>query len=407
MTNARDDDTLQLWPLPEARLPTTLGGHGDQVKAVALTGDNKLLAAAVENNTVRLWELSSGRLLGLLEGPDCTSLAFSPDGKFLAGCSSGNSISLWSIRDGRLVATLEDRGEGYGRNEKTVIFAPNGQWLLSTGTNAVLLWSLPEGRLLATFEGRLSGSDALAVTPDSKMLACGDYFGTVGLWDLEKPGFRSFLFDPAANNSEIKGTSYNMYNKLTGQVITYTLPCGSPVPPGAVCTCNCVPGTERSYRPSRSFPSGGGGGGGGGICVCNRVCTCIPVPSDRDVKETFESTDPLLILQRLSDLPIQKWNYKWDDPSVRHIGPMAQDFAAAFGVGEDDKHIHPVDAQGVAFAAIQALYKIAKQSEEQTQSLRTQLLLQQEKNEVLNERVEILERLSSSHENTASTVGLS
>jgi hypothetical protein len=72
---------------------------------------------------------------------------------------------------------------------------------------------------------------------------------------------------------------------------------------------------------------------------------------------------------------------------------MAQDFAAAFAVGEDDKHIHPVDAQGVAFAAIQALYKIAKGNADQTQRMRKQLILQQEENKALNERVGVLERL--------------
>jgi hypothetical protein len=54
-------------------------------------------------------------------------------------------------------------------------------------------------------------------------------------------------------------------------------------------------------------------------------------------------------------LPIQSWSYRDDDPRVRHIGPMAQDFAAAFAVGDDDRHIHTVDASGVALAAIQAL----------------------------------------------------
>ncbi len=54
-------------------------------------------------------------------------------------------------------------------------------------------------------------------------------------------------------------------------------------------------------------------------------------------------------------MPI-RWNLKSQDPSIRHIGPMAQDFAAAFGVGEDDRHITASDADGVAFAAIQALY---------------------------------------------------
>jgi hypothetical protein len=54
-------------------------------------------------------------------------------------------------------------------------------------------------------------------------------------------------------------------------------------------------------------------------------------------------------------LPISTWNYATDDPTIRHIGPMAQDFAAQFGVGADDRHIHPVDGQGVALAAIQGL----------------------------------------------------
>jgi hypothetical protein len=226
------------------------------------------------------------------------------------------------------------------------------------------------------------------------MLACGDYSGVIALWDLEKPGFRTFLFDAAVNSSETKGLSYNVYDQVTGQTITYTLPCGSPIPPGAVCTCNCVPGTERAYRPpAPPRRSGGGGGGGYRICTCNKVCTCIPVPSDRNIKEAFETTDPLLILQRLSKLPIQTWNYKWNDAAIRHIGPMAQDFAAAFAVGEDDKHISPVDAQGVAFAAIQGLYRIVKEKQAQTESLQAQVQMQQKQNKELNARIEVLERL--------------
>jgi hypothetical protein len=61
------------------------------------------------------------------------------------------------------------------------------------------------------------------------------------------------------------------------------------------------------------------------------------------------------MLNRVRELPISTWNYTSDDPAVRHIGPMAQDFAALFGVGADDRHIHPLDSQGVALAAIQGL----------------------------------------------------
>ena len=56
---------------------------------------------------------------------------------------------------------------------------------------------------------------------------------------------------------------------------------------------------------------------------------------------------------------MQTWNLKSQDPAIRHIGPMAQDFYAAFNVGEDDKHINSVDADGVALAAIQGLNREA------------------------------------------------
>lgn len=81
-------------------------------------------------------------------------------------------------------------------------------------------------------------------------------------------------------------------------------------------------------------------------------------PSDRNAKENFAAVDALDVLSRLVALPIESWNYKGESISVRHIGPMAQDFAEAFGVGEDDKRIHVVDASGVALASIQALHSM-------------------------------------------------
>jgi len=59
-------------------------------------------------------------------------------------------------------------------------------------------------------------------------------------------------------------------------------------------------------------------------------------------------------LERVASLPISRWNFK-TDAATRHIGPMAQDFYAAFNVGTDDKHIATVDEGGVALAAIQGL----------------------------------------------------
>jgi trimeric autotransporter adhesin len=77
--------------------------------------------------------------------------------------------------------------------------------------------------------------------------------------------------------------------------------------------------------------------------------------SDRHSKENFEPVDAKAVLERVLALPVSRWNYKTQAKSVRHIGPTAQDFAAAFSVGESETGITTVDADGVALAAIQGL----------------------------------------------------
>ena len=77
--------------------------------------------------------------------------------------------------------------------------------------------------------------------------------------------------------------------------------------------------------------------------------------SDRNIKTDFTKVMPEDILNRLAALPIQGWRYTNEIAGIRHLGPMAQDFKAAFGLGQDDKLIGFVDEQGVALAAIQGL----------------------------------------------------
>jgi hypothetical protein len=77
--------------------------------------------------------------------------------------------------------------------------------------------------------------------------------------------------------------------------------------------------------------------------------------SDRNAKENLVPVDGQAVLDKVVALPMATWNYKSQDATVRHLGPMAQDFKAAFGLGETDTGITSVDADGVALAAIQGL----------------------------------------------------
>jgi hypothetical protein len=94
--------------------------------------------------------------------------------------------------------------------------------------------------------------------------------------------------------------------------------------------------------------------------------------SDRNQKEHFAPVDGQEVLACLAEIPVTTWNYKSQNPSIRHIGPMAQDFYAVFGVGEDDTHISTLDADGVALAAIQGLYQLVQEQEAQIAALQQQ-----------------------------------
>jgi hypothetical protein len=90
------------------------------------------------------------------------------------------------------------------------------------------------------------------------------------------------------------------------------------------------------------------------------VFTCT---SDRDTKEDFRRVDGEEVLAKVARMPVESWRYKDEDRGARHLGPVAQDFRAAFGLGTDDKSIGLLDIDGVNMVAIQAL-------ERRTQELR-------------------------------------
>jgi len=77
--------------------------------------------------------------------------------------------------------------------------------------------------------------------------------------------------------------------------------------------------------------------------------------SDENAKENFREVAPEEVLARIATMPVREWNYKAQGASIRHMGPTAQDFRRAFGLGEDPLGISTIDADGVALAGVRAL----------------------------------------------------
>jgi trimeric autotransporter adhesin len=93
-------------------------------------------------------------------------------------------------------------------------------------------------------------------------------------------------------------------------------------------------------------------------CFMGRNGTGWICSSDRNVKERIEPITPSRVLKGVLAMPVSTWSIIGS--KVRQMGPMAQDFYRAFGLGDTDKAINSIDVGGVAFAAIQGLHQLLK-----------------------------------------------
>jgi len=115
--------------------------------------------------------------------------------------------------------------------------------------------------------------------------------------------------------------------------------------------------------------------------------------SNRNAKKNFEPVNSQEVLSKVASLPLSKWTYKDDELDARHLGPMAQDFADAFGLGHTRESIATLDVGGVALAAIQGLNERLDAKERQLEEKDEAIDTLAAQNQELQTRLQALEKL--------------
>ena len=170
------------------RLFETPPAGGGRVLDVAWNPDGQTFATAGELGDVTSWHAADGSRAityqGLL-GQTAHALAFSPAGTLLAAASEGEGVYLWNARTGKPVGTpLRTGAPAYD-----LAFSPDGKLLAaaSLGYGVAYVWRLPSQRLafIVTIDDDLNRGDAVAFSPDSKLLATGGASGLVKFWDTQ------------------------------------------------------------------------------------------------------------------------------------------------------------------------------------------------------------------------------
>jgi WD40 repeat protein len=170
---------------PKPRL--TLVGHAGEVRCVAIGPDGKTLASGGADNTIRFWDVASGKEQAAVKNAAVfwvDSVAFSPDGKTLGSGTGGNKVKLWDVGT-RKERTLLDKNSEYAA--PLVVFSADGKTLASGGRciREMKLWDVASGQNTATLKGHdADGVKAMAVTRDGKALASVGHDGRIKLWDL-------------------------------------------------------------------------------------------------------------------------------------------------------------------------------------------------------------------------------
>jgi WD40 repeat protein len=183
----------------------TLEGHSHHVRSVAFSHDSSKLASASYDETVKVWDASSGACLQTLKGHSdyVSSVAFSHDSNKLASVSYDSTVRVWDASSGACLQTLE----GHSDWVMSVAFSHDSSKLASASSdNIVKLWDASSGACLQTLEGHSHHVSSVAFSHDSSKLASASLDKTVKVWDASSGAcvqtlnisraLRSLFFDP-------------------------------------------------------------------------------------------------------------------------------------------------------------------------------------------------------------------
>ncbi|NJP11109.1 MAG: CHAT domain-containing protein [Leptolyngbyaceae cyanobacterium RU_5_1] len=202
IATASQDRTVKLWRT-DGTLVTSFVGHGDGVRAVAFSPDNRGIATASQDKTIKLWNLSD-RPVKALEGHGSAvySVAFSPDSQQIATASQDQTVKLWT-RQGMLQTELKGDHRHYDQIY-AVAYSPNGNMIATASGEAIAKLWRRDGTFLKDLKGHTGEVRSISFSPNGHLIVTSDD-RTIKLWKSNG----TFLKNLKADTDEIHAVVFS------------------------------------------------------------------------------------------------------------------------------------------------------------------------------------------------------
>ncbi|MBU4256861.1 WD40 repeat domain-containing protein, partial [Patescibacteria group bacterium] len=249
IASASDDGIIRLLEVSAALIAGTaasklnknhtkiFSGHSDFVESVVFSPDGKYIISGSGDNTIRLWDISTGKCVKIFNKKDVDavrkiifspngkyiaftdlggiikmltisdgllkrrfkghslihSIAFSPDGKYLVSGSDDGKIKLWDVSSGKCLKILK----GHPHSVMTVSFSPDGKYIASGGHKIIKFWNVSSGECVETINGHAFSVMSLSFSPDGKYLVSGSRDKTIKMcltpWEAKRMEMEKYI----------------------------------------------------------------------------------------------------------------------------------------------------------------------------------------------------------------------
>ena len=177
------DEIVKLWEVSSGRLLRSFVGHTDRVLSVAFSADGRYVLSGSDDKTVKLWEVGTGKLIRTLEGHRSSvySVAFSSNGRYILSGSWDNTVKIWKVSTGKLLRTFK----GHSKGANSSAFSPDARYVLSASNDGMVrIWEVGTGKLLRTLQGYTLNVKSVAFSPNGRYVLSASDDGTVRIWEV-------------------------------------------------------------------------------------------------------------------------------------------------------------------------------------------------------------------------------